>query len=183
MRQKKPGTLERYNQVLATLNGGLTDVTLLDERTPPDVLDHFISAGNALHGVGAKSSFMERYLKTPIIEEKWHQKRKQEAEERRLQKKRRESTSEGEEAPESQADSQSQRSQSAGEFIRTNFDEAFFKYDAFLAALNCHKMMVAHGLWDAVTRKDYSEHRTADAKHCGLPRQQDDNGQTRATLR
>ena len=34
-------------------------------------------------------------LKTPIIEEKWHQKRKQEGEERRLQKKRRESTSKG----------------------------------------------------------------------------------------
>ena len=33
---------------------------------------------------------MERYLKTTIIEEKWHQKRKQEAEERRLHKKRRE---------------------------------------------------------------------------------------------
>ena len=81
--------------MLATLNGGLTDVTLFDEQTPPDVLDHFVSAGNALHGVGAKSSFMERYLKTPIIEEKWHQKRKQEAEEFRLQKKRRESTSRG----------------------------------------------------------------------------------------
>ena len=94
-KQKRPHTLQRYSQVLATLNGGLTDVTLLDERTPPDVLDHFISAGKALHGVGAKCSFMERYLKTPIIEEKWHQKRKQEAEERRLQKKRRESTSEG----------------------------------------------------------------------------------------
>ena len=95
MKQKRPDTLQRYNQVSATLNGGLTDVTLLDERTPPDVLDHFISVGNALRGVGAKSSFMERYLKTSIIEEKWQQKRKQEAEERRLQKKRRESTFEG----------------------------------------------------------------------------------------
>ena len=112
MKQKRPDTLQRHIQVSATLNGGLTDVTLLDERTPPNVLDHFISASNALHGVGAKSSFMERHLKTTIIEEKWHQKRKQEAEERRLQKKRRESTSEGEEAPDSHADCQSQRSQS-----------------------------------------------------------------------
>ena len=80
MKQKRPDTLQRYNQVLATLNGGLTDVTLLDD-------------GNTLHGVDAKSSFMERYLKTPIIEEKWYQKRKQEADERRVQKKSRESTS------------------------------------------------------------------------------------------
>ena len=134
--------------MLVTLNGGLTDVTWLDERTPPDVLDHFISVSDALHGVGAKSSFMERYLKTPNIEEKWHQKRKQEAEERRLQKKRRESTSQGEEAPDSHADCQCQRSQSGYqtaylEFIRTNFDEAFVKFGAFLAALNFHKMMVA----------------------------------------
>ena len=40
MKQKRPDTLQRYNQVLATLNGGLMDVTLLDERTSPDVLDH-----------------------------------------------------------------------------------------------------------------------------------------------
>ena len=56
MKQKKPGTLQRHNQVFPTLNGDLMDVTLLDERTPPDVLDHFISVDNALQGVGAKSS-------------------------------------------------------------------------------------------------------------------------------
>ena len=163
MKLKRPDTLQHYNQVLATLNGGLTDVTLLDERTPPDVLDQFISAGNALRDVGAKSPFMERYLKTPIIEEKWHQKRKQEAEERRLQKKRRESTSKKEEAPDSHAHCQSQRSQSGYqtaylEFIRTNFDEAFVKFDAFLAALNFHKMMVTRGLWEKyadMMRKDF----------------------------
>ena len=65
MRQKKPNTNKRYNQVSATLNDALTDVTLLDERTPPDVLDHFISASNALRRVGAKSSFMDRFLKAP----------------------------------------------------------------------------------------------------------------------
>ena len=93
MKQKKPDTLERYNQVSAALIASLTDVTLLDERTPTSSTT--FSAGNALHGVGARSSFMERYLKTTTIEEKWHQKRKQEAAERHLQKKRRESTSEG----------------------------------------------------------------------------------------
>ena len=114
MKQKRPDTLQRYNQVLATLNGGLMDVTLLDERTSPDVLDHL--------------------PEDPIIEETWHQKRKQEGEERRLQKKRRESTSKGEEAPDSHADCQSQRSQSGYqtaymEFIRTNFVEAFVNFN------------------------------------------------------
>ena len=134
---------------------------------------------------------MERYLKTPIVEEKWHQKRKQEAVERRLQKKRRESTSEGEEAPDSHADCQSQRSQSGCqtaylEFIRTNFDEAFVKFDSFLAALNFHKMMVARGLWEkyaGMMRKDFRSTELRMQKHAGLPRQQDCNGQTRATLR
>ena len=156
MKHKKPDTLQRFFQVKATLNGGLTDVTLLDEWTPPDVLDHFISAGTASHGVGAKSSFMERYLKTPIIEEKWHQKRKQQADERRLKKKRRESTSEGEEAPDSHADCQSQKPvwlpNSVLKFIRTNFDEAF------VAALNFQKMTVARGLWEEyadMMRKDF----------------------------
>ena len=55
-----------------------------------------------MHCVGAKSSFMERCRKTAIIEEKWLQKRKQEPE-RRLQKKRRELTSEEEEAPDFQS--------------------------------------------------------------------------------
>ena len=144
-----------------------------------------------MHGVGAKSSSMERFLKTTIIEETWHQKRKQEAEERRLQKKRRESTSEGEEAPDNHADCQSQRSQSGYqtaylEFIRTNFDEAFVKFDAFFAALNLHKMMEARGLWEKYAHmmvQGFSEHGTADAKHGGLPRPQDFHGQTRATLR
>ena len=40
MKQKRPDTLQRYNQVWATSNGGLMDVTLLDERTSPNVLDH-----------------------------------------------------------------------------------------------------------------------------------------------
>ena len=43
MTQKSPDTLERFIQVFGTLNGGLTDVTLLNERTPPDVRDHSIS--------------------------------------------------------------------------------------------------------------------------------------------
>ena len=80
--QKSPDTLERYIQMFATVNGGLTDVTLLYERTLADV------PGNALHGVGAKSSVMERYWKTANIEEKWLQKRKQEPDVSRLQKKR-----------------------------------------------------------------------------------------------
>ena len=52
---------QRMQQRLDTLQRcKVFDVTR-DERTPLDVLDH-ISAGNALHGLDAKSSFMERYL-------------------------------------------------------------------------------------------------------------------------
>ena len=138
------------------------DIVKRADPLTPDVFDHFIWAGNALHGVGARRSFMERYLKTTIIEEKWHQKRKQEAEERSLQKKGPESTSEEEEAPDSHAVCQSQRSQSGYDTayleFRTNFDEAFVKFDAFLAALNIHKMMVARGLWEKyadMMRKDF----------------------------
>ena len=61
MKQKRPDTFQRYNQVLATLNGGLMDVTS-----------------------GLRPTSSTTYLKTPIIEEKWHQKRKQEGEERRV---------------------------------------------------------------------------------------------------
>ena len=167
MTQKSPDTLERYIQVFATVNGGLTDVTLLNQRTLPDV------PGNALHGVGAKSSVMERYWKTAIIEEKWLQKRKQEPDERRLQKKRRELTSEKGKAPDFQILPNS----------ITNFDEELLKLEV-LVALNFDKLMVARG-WEKCADNDaqgFSEHRTADAKHCGFPHKQDYNGQTRATL-
>ena len=147
MKQKRADTLQRYNQVLATLNGGLTDVTLLDERTPPDVLDHFISAGNALHGVGAKSSFMEHDLKTAIIEERNASRRQRSTACKRRDASRR---PRGKMRltvtlivrvrvwlPNSVLE----------KLIRTNFDEVFEKFDAFLAALIFHKMMVARGLW------------------------------------
>ena len=166
--------------MLATMNGGLTDVTLLDGRTPPDVLDHFIAAGNALRGVGEEH--FHGYLKTSIIEEKWHQKRKQEAEERRLQKKRRESTSEGREGPGSQADRVGEASLA---IIRTNFDEAFLKFDAFLAALTFHKMMEARGLWEKyadVMRKAFRSTELQVQSTVVLPRQQDHRGETQATL-
>ena len=164
MTQKSPDTLERYIQVFATVNGGLMDVTLLNERTLPDV------PGNVLHGVGAKSSVMERYWKTAIIEEKWLQKRKQEPDERRLQKKRRELTSEEGKAPDFQSLPNS----------ITNFDEALLKLEVLLVALNFDKLMVARGLEKCADNdaQGFSEHRSVDAKHCGFPHKQDCNGQT-----
>ena len=116
-------------------------MTLLNERTLPDV------PGNALHGVGAKGSVMERYWKTAIIEEKWLQKRKQEPDECRLQKKRRELTSEEGEAPDFQSSPNS----------ITNFDEALLKLEVLLVALNFDKPMVARG-WEKYAdnvRKDF----------------------------
>ena len=129
------------------------DVTLLNERTLPDV------PGNVLHGVGAKSSVMERYWKTAIIEEKWLQKRKQEPDERRLQKKRRELTSEEGKAPDFQSLPNS----------ITNFDEALLKLEVLLVALNFDKLMVARGLEKCADNdaQGFSEHRSVDAKHCG----------------
>ena len=46
---------DKYNeQVAATSKGGMIDVAILDERTPPDVLDYFIEQGNKMHGIGGK---------------------------------------------------------------------------------------------------------------------------------
>lgn len=43
-------------QVRATLKGGMVDVAILDDRTPPDVLEHFVLVGNSMHGIGPGSS-------------------------------------------------------------------------------------------------------------------------------
>jgi hypothetical protein len=143
----------RNVQVLATLDGGMTDVTILDERSPPDVLADFIGNGNWLHGVGGKSSFMESYILCPAIEEKWGEKRKKEAEERRDAKRARTAGDQKGEDVEPEANDEATSTLAAGkrtqagyqtsyfEFISLHFPRSFKRFDSYLSASSFWKKM------------------------------------------
>ena len=49
----------RQPQVKATLAGGMVDVTVLDDRTPPDILEHFVGVDNSMHGIGVHFSWCQ----------------------------------------------------------------------------------------------------------------------------
>jgi hypothetical protein len=54
-------------KIQQVLKRGLREVTLLDPRTPPDVLQFFKAIGNKFNGVGAKESYMELLKLVPDI--------------------------------------------------------------------------------------------------------------------
>ena len=145
MRQKKPDTTELQPSV-SHLEWRLDGCDIVGRADPTHRPRPRYRGGQRFARCWREELLHGALPEDPIIEEKSHKKRQQEAEERRSEKQRRESTSAGAEALDSQADCQSQRSQSgyqkAHQFIRTNFDEAIVKFDAFL------RMMLARGLRD-----------------------------------
>lgn len=58
-----------------TKNTGMPNVSIVDNRTPPDVLDELVDALNDLNGIAGATSFVELYDKIPDIEAKWKDKR------------------------------------------------------------------------------------------------------------
>ena len=51
-------------------------VTLLDQRTPHDVLKYFVDLGNQHNNLSSNTSFLQLYARIPAIEETWKRVRK-----------------------------------------------------------------------------------------------------------
>ena len=53
---------------------GLTDVTLVDPRAPPDARNYFVEVGNRMNGIGNQNILNELYKKIPMIQSAWIEK-------------------------------------------------------------------------------------------------------------
>ena len=69
-------SLEKPQQVQFMMKQGLKDVSIVDERTPPDVIYEFVDTLNTLNGIAGQTSHIELYDKVPSIEKAFMEKRK-----------------------------------------------------------------------------------------------------------
>ncbi len=51
-------------------------MSIIDSRTPTDVVDELIETLKDLNGIAGASSFVELYVKVPEMEAKWPEKRR-----------------------------------------------------------------------------------------------------------
>ena len=75
---------EKSANLKFTRDSGLANVSIVDRRTPPDVLDEMVDTLNELNGIAGAKSFVEVYSKVKDIEAQWTEVRKQQ---RRQEKK------------------------------------------------------------------------------------------------